>query len=271
MIETLIAAGMLLVPAALFFAGDAPDDGEAPPLAEAPPMARLVPEEKPPEVGFRWWHGLIALGLFVALQMAGVVAYMLVTGRRSLTEILPLLVLGTAAELVLTGIVAAAAWRLYGSVREGLGLRFPEELRVWLWVPFGLALAYVVTISYDMLLRLYGMQFEQKVAVQLTELRGVGPWIAVMLCAGLLVPIAEEVVFRGCMYTGLKKNLGSLWAAVLSSLAFMIVHGEPIAFPPIFIIGMITAFVYERTRSLYVPIAVHAINNLIALTVVALS
>ncbi len=276
MIAYLIAAGALLVPAAFFLLADAPEGGDlyVPPRGlrpGEPPGARLLPPEPCPGIRFRWWHALVAWALFFGLQGFAAAAYVGVTGDWRFRNVLALLALSAAAGLTLTGIVAAAARLLYGSVRRGLGLRLPGKLREWLWVPFGLALAYAVTASYDMLLRLYDMQFEQALALQLQGLRGAGSWIAVMLCGGLLVPVAEEVVFRGCMYPGFKKSLGSFWAAVLSSLAFMIVHGELIAFPPIFIIGMITAYVYERTRSLYVPIAVHAVNNLIGLTVVALS
>ena len=82
----------------------------------------------------------------------------------------------------------------------------------------------------------------------------------------IMAPLAEELFFRGFLYGGLRRY-GVPIAAVVSGLVFGGVHigGSPIGFlVPLAVLGIILALLYERTGSLYPPIALHALNNSIA-------
>lgn len=73
-------------------------------------------------------------------------------------------------------------------------------------------------------------------------------------------PFFEEFIFRGLIFRGLRRSNG-VWASALGSAAiFAIVH-PPYSFVPVFAVGLITAFVFERTRMLWAPILVHMIYN----------
>ena len=73
-------------------------------------------------------------------------------------------------------------------------------------------------------------------------------------------PFFEEFIFRGLVYRGLRRSNG-VWASALGSAAiFAIVH-RPYSFVPVFAVGLICAFVFERTRMLWAPILVHMIYN----------
>ncbi|MCC2671167.1 MAG: hypothetical protein K0Q72_3638 [Armatimonadetes bacterium] len=106
---------------------------------------------------------------------------------------------------------------------------------------------------------------EQMSATQmLDELRGQPVAVASMiLIIGIIGPIAEEVFFRGFAHQALKRRLGLIPAVILSSLFFALIHGNPIALFPIFVIGVALAVIYERTGSLAAPIALHCTNNLV--------
>ena len=78
-------------------------------------------------------------------------------------------------------------------------------------------------------------------------------------------PLVEEVVFRGVLFGGLAGRLGVLPAALLSSAVFGAVHGDPLAFIPIAVGGLICALAYAATGNLLVAVALHALNNLIGL------
>lgn len=90
-------------------------------------------------------------------------------------------------------------------------------------------------------------------------------WILILVCA--LVPIGEEVFFRGFVY-GALRQWGTLLAAGLSALFFGAVHQQVVHFLPIFVLGVILALLYERTRSLLPTMVVHAVNNLVAILAV---
>ncbi|HEX4841721.1 MAG TPA: CPBP family intramembrane glutamic endopeptidase [bacterium] len=86
-------------------------------------------------------------------------------------------------------------------------------------------------------------------------------WLLVLLC--VLVPIGEEVFFRGFIY-GTLRRWGWVWAVTLSSVLFAAVHLQVVHFLPILLLGVVLAVLYQRTESLVASMAVHGVNNLIA-------
>jgi membrane protease YdiL (CAAX protease family) len=86
----------------------------------------------------------------------------------------------------------------------------------------------------------------------------------VTVCA----PLAEEFLFRGYFFGALRRN-GFWFAATFTGLAFGIVHvfGSPIAFiVPLALLGGGLCFIREKTGSLYPGIALHCLNNSIAMS-----
>jgi membrane protease YdiL (CAAX protease family)/uncharacterized RDD family membrane protein YckC len=94
--------------------------------------------------------------------------------------------------------------------------------------------------------------------------------VAVALIA-VLAPIAEEMFFRGFVFSGLRSRM-TLWpAAVISGLVFGLVHAPTgiTTVIPLAVLGVALAWLYDRTGSLWPPILAHAINNGIALAYLA--
>jgi membrane protease YdiL (CAAX protease family) len=270
MLFELVGAAVLLGAAATFFAGPS---GQAAPSG-APPAGGASGDPgagSPPLARFVWWHGLIALGLFFGLQVAGGICWYVIAfvTKRDFMSVVPLLIVTAICDAVLVLAICTAAVFMYrGRVRDlGLGLAMPRSGLQWLWVPLGTGAMFLFGIGYDQLLQLFGYQMEQELMAPLRVMTGVLPWIIVMQTAGLAIPVAEEIVFRSCVYSGFKSSLGTFWGVVLSALAFTLVHGDLDASPPLFLMGVITALAFERTRSLYVPILIHALNNIVTLTI----
>ena len=90
-------------------------------------------------------------------------------------------------------------------------------------------------------------------------------FLVTLLGAGLLAPVAEELFFRGFLYTALRQRLGITAAVTISSLVFAIGHIDALGVVAAsFIMGIALALAYEYTRSLWVAIAIHAVNNTLA-------
>ena len=87
--------------------------------------------------------------------------------------------------------------------------------------------------------------------------------------AGLLAPAAEELFFRGAIYSWFRQRAG-IWVSVLASSAlFALGHADTFAVViTSFILGAVNALVFERTRSLWASIAIHAVNNCISVILV---
>ena len=79
--------------------------------------------------------------------------------------------------------------------------------------------------------------------------------------AVLAAPLCEEIVFRGYFYPVLKRFTGTWPAAITSSLVFACAHGNLTAALPLFLFGALLVLLYEKTGSLWAPIAVHFCFN----------
>ena len=79
--------------------------------------------------------------------------------------------------------------------------------------------------------------------------------------AVVAAPLCEEIVFRGYFYPVAKKFAGPWAAGICSALVFAAAHGNLAALLPLFIFGCLLVFIYEKTGSLWAPIAVHFCFN----------
>ena len=85
--------------------------------------------------------------------------------------------------------------------------------------------------------------------------------ILMLFMAGFAAPFGEELLFRGVLYTMFKERWG-IWPSVLiSSLIFGLIHGNLAVGLTGFLLGILTAVVFEFSHSLWTSILVHAINN----------
>ena len=92
---------------------------------------------------------------------------------------------------------------------------------------------------------------------------GTSGLLMALVAGGLVAPIAEEAFFRGYLFAGLRQHLGRGPAIVLSSALFAVLHILPTSWPPIFLLGMLFALLYEQTGSIWPAVFVHgAINAL---------
>ena len=91
-----------------------------------------------------------------------------------------------------------------------------------------------------------------------------GQVIYELLGSCLLIPIAEELLYRGVVYKRLRLLVGVTPAIVLSALLFGLMHVNLVQFLYAGILGLLLAFMLERTGRLYAPILGHIAANLAA-------
>jgi uncharacterized protein len=99
--------------------------------------------------------------------------------------------------------------------------------------------------------------------------------ILFLIGAAIIAPIGEEVLFRGYVFNAIRQTFGGrAWgvplAYLLSALLFAGVHSLEVTqgliglLAPLFVIGLLLAWIMHRTGSLLPCIIAHAINNGIA-------
>jgi membrane protease YdiL (CAAX protease family) len=95
-------------------------------------------------------------------------------------------------------------------------------------------------------------------------------WVFISLV--ILPPIAEEILCRGFLYTGLRSKL-SVWpAAIITSILFAVAHlqfgsGAPllwVAAIDTFVLSMVLVYLREVRGSLSAPIMLHMLKNSVA-------
>lgn len=85
-------------------------------------------------------------------------------------------------------------------------------------------------------------------------------WLA-FLFYGILSPWAEEVVFRGIFYRGLKRSMAEVAAVLGSAFAFGAFHGNLVQMVYGTIMGIIIALVYRKFHNLLAPVLFHGAAN----------
>ena len=90
-------------------------------------------------------------------------------------------------------------------------------------------------------------------------------WLRVAIVA-LLAPPIEELLFRGGLYGALRKRFRPWPANLLTSGLFALSHGYVFALPNVLVLGIVSTYAYERTRSLRTPILLHVLWNTLGAT-----
>jgi membrane protease YdiL (CAAX protease family) len=96
-----------------------------------------------------------------------------------------------------------------------------------------------------------------------------GNLFIMILTIGIVVPFAEEFLFRGVIYRTLSKNISIPATIIIQGVLFGIYHGNLIQGAYASLLGIIFGFITYKTQSLWPAIIAHMTNNTIALIIPA--
>lgn len=85
--------------------------------------------------------------------------------------------------------------------------------------------------------------------------------VGLLFLAAVVGPVAEEIFFRGLLYGSLRGRIGIGRALLLTAFLFACLHTDAVSFVPIFALGLLFGWVYEKTGSLAAPAAIHVLHN----------
>jgi uncharacterized protein len=165
------------------------------------------------------------------------------------------------SELALLVPVWWLAVRKYGASWRTLGLR--KFTPVALGIGCGLMiLSWGFNLVYSLFLALFNARAQPDFSPIFADASF--PWL-ILVAGAVIAPFVEEIIFRGFIFAGFKARYGWVKAAVLSSGLFAIIHFQPLAIIGIFLMGMIFAFLYHYSGSIWPAIIMHMSTNLLAL------
>jgi hypothetical protein len=215
------------------------------------------------------WRAPVALGGvvagLVAGQLAAIAVVMAAGGRKAPAEIDGLA--AVVAALVLLGVVWAVAHKGANPLTAAtMGVR-----RTAFWPALGWALAIMagVAAAEGLYLTLTGAGASEEAAAVGGRMSTAA---ALLLVAGVavLVPIAEEVAFRGYLFPALTRWSGPWTAAIIAALLFGAAHVlayPPEVLPALTFFGFGACLLYWMTGSLLPCIGLHALNNGVVIAV----
>ncbi len=257
---------------------------DAPGINEAIPP---LPRPSPPEYPFaRTWS---LVDPWLAFQFVFIVSQIVITlallplilrpvnGGMSGIMTAPGIIIQSIGLFFMNGLfVAATAFYLkrYGSSLPEIGLGRVNSRLVITGIGLGLILFVAATggeILLDKLLPHVLPKPVMDALVKLTKeltaggmfdnIKSIPIKVFFALAGAIAAPIGEEVFFRGFLYNAFKRRLNVPAGIILSGLCFALIHIGPLAILVIFPMGMALAYVYEKTKSLWVTICMHATHN----------
>jgi membrane protease YdiL (CAAX protease family) len=157
---------------------------------------------------------------------------------------------------------------LLGISLKWWGISFRQALRGYiLFFPVLIVLILISQVGT----KLFGLPFQPHPLVQPLLETGNNSLIWPLFAIGILLgPLAEELFFRGLLFPALKSKVSVFWAVSISAALFATLHLNWAGWLPIFGLGILLAYSYEKTGSLLVPIFIHVIHNSLFLTFTAL-
>lgn len=204
--------------------------------------------------------GVFTVLTLVALMTLGLILYQMVIGISKPSQ--PLAFLSVLAELGLL----LPVW-LFGVYKYRLSWRDVGLRRFDLSRSLGLGCIFLLfAFAFNFIWSLFLSLFELRTQPDMLPLfgKGIAGLFLAILAGGVVAPIAEEVFFRGYLFAGLYKLLGRRRAALLSAALFALAHILPTSWPPIFVLGLLFALLYEQTGSIWPSVIVHAAMNTLA-------
>ncbi len=171
--------------------------------------------------------------------------------------------------LVVIGAVWYLGIRAFDARWSALGLRPPAVPwpRAVLWAVGTLAASLAASFVYVAIVDLTGAEVLSPPDIS-PDIAFPG-LAAVFTFQALAVttPMVEEIFFRGFVFAGLASRLGAWRALVVSSAVFSAFHLGLAVLIPIFVTGLLLAWLYHRTGSIWPGVLAHAGQNMLALAV----
>jgi uncharacterized protein len=254
-----------------------------PECAPAPPAAYPYPIQPPPpyqppepadEVERRWWRAdwgllevfvawLVIFGLYNAV---GVILYLFTED--------PLFFNYLAYALIFCPLIAASVWflpRRHGRGMKELGMQWGNTSRTLSFAGLGTLVALIMSYGVFFLVYLifYLAAGRGPVSGESENLQEMsGGYLAIILVVVIvLAPVFEELFFRGLFYPALRRRLGPTSAIILNGAIFGILHFQPLFILSLVLVGIVLAYLYEKTDSLAAPIIAHSLYNLAVIMV----
>ena len=219
-----------------------------------------------------WGWRDVVLGVFAALVVFFVLGAVVIGSTTAAygKDTLEAMLAEAAAVVILDTVLVITVLLVIS--RRGAGLRdlgFRAPQRGWPRLLGVVVLAYFAAIGvvniYGILIDAFGLDW-LKPGTQLGS--DFYQHDSVVILTGIAIvfmaPVAEEIFFRGFIFGALRRYMNLPLAGLISGTLFAMAHGDPGLVLPFAGVGLVLAYVYEKSGSLFASIGVHFVFNSIS-------
>lgn len=222
------------------------------------PVDATVDEPSPPVRVDGWAVSAVVVAFVLGQLVVGVAGLLLGL------ELWAFVPMSTAAAVVTPLWVFRRRWG------PGAALRlFTGEGVSWRWSLVALGAGLVWPLVTDVpIFALFSIDPDAALQPGVAELFADMPLLASLALGLIGAPLAEEIFFRGVVFSWVRTRWAWPVAAVASAVPFALLHVEGphagLLFLVVFLTGVAAAWLFERTGGLVAPILFHAGNNTVA-------
>ncbi len=238
-----------------------PPEGDQPPHYESRVEGAAAPAALPP---VRGREVLVALGSLIVVPVVLVTLVLVTLRQRGWVDGFHTVVLAAliTAAVAACGCLALQARRLRWGWRH-LGFT-PATRSLWhlVWeIPLCLLFTLIVVGIGALVLGVDPGGSNRTADFDAAAAAGPLFLISLAVTTAIIIPAAEEVVFRRFLLDWLCTKVPAAAAVGLSAVAFALVHVAPPVMPFVGLLGACAAVLRLRHGTLYAPLALHAVNN----------
>lgn len=168
--------------------------------------------------------------------------------------------LALAYEAALIGVLAIVM-KFYGLGWQAIGLgKFKVDFIPWAAIAF-IVYIIVAQLVMDITGLFFKFDVDQNQDILFNPPQDNLEAVLVFAALVILAPLAEELLFRGFLFTGLRKKLPFWLTAIIVSLLFGFVHGQVNVGLDVFALSLVMCFIREKTGSLWPSLLLHSFKN----------
>ena len=260
-------------------------------LSFAPPVSipADVQQQGPPDPDRPAWGLASGVGVWVAsvaaiivIPIIAVIAWYLIETARGAklptfsdqTELIEwlkspnLLLVQVLSTIVAHAITIAICWAVVTRVGArpfwaSLGWDWAGH-SIWYWLAFSACVILGLLLVSQLLARVLPQSEENSFTELLKSSQRVR--IAIAVLATFTAPLVEEAVYRGVLYSGLRKSFGLTTTVVLVTVMFTGVHvlqylGAWVSIAGLTLLSLALTVIRAKTKSILPCVAIHTVNN----------
>lgn len=205
----------------------------------------------------QFWSSIVAfVGQSFGFDKSQIAAFVNEPARLQIVQVALSLLLLTVPFVICAKIAGAG-------ISDITVLKKPKSENNFAYLLFGIGFCAFANVAVSAAARLFesfGFNYSVPAA---KHPEGVFGFLLMVLSTAIVPALVEEFAYRGIVF-GLLKPFGEVFAIFASSVAFGVLHGNFEQMPFAFLVGLVLGLIRVKTDSILICMAVHAINNLVA-------